>query len=161
MAKYTLSALDDTIDFAVIGISCAEEQYAAVAIVDELLGIQLQLVDYVSYMLKDNKLFLFSLFQYEDDQLGLHYSFIPNLSNFEAQGKDTATASDLFGAVEVEERLRLIKELPKTDYFLLLKGEALSHYSLHIANLLRQSSEIVQVTGIDAQDLPSRRNLIF
>jgi hypothetical protein len=67
----------------------------------------------------------------------------------------------LFGAVEVEERLRLIKELPKTDYFLLLKGEALSHYSLHIATLLRQSSEIVQVTAIDAQDLPSRRNLIF
>lgn len=161
MAKYTLSAPEDEIDFSVIGISCAEEQYAAVSIVDELLGTQLQLVDYVSYMLKENKLFMFSLFQYVDEDLGLEYSFIPNLSNFESQANNSTAAADLFGTVQVEERMRLIKELPKTDYFLLLKGEALSHYTMHIAELLRLSADIVQVTTIEAQDLPSRKNLIF
>lgn len=161
MAKYTLSAPDQEIDFAVISISCPEEQYAAVSIIDEQLGITLQLADYISYMLKGNKLFMFSLFQYEDEELGLHYSLVPNLSNFENQSAEKSASADLFSSVDVEERLRLIKELPKTDYFLLLKGEALSHYAIILSELLNQSPAIVQATVIDPYDLPNRRNLIF
>lgn len=160
MAKYTLSSNDDELDFALISISCSEEQYTAAALVDRALSINLRLAEIVPLFLKDGKLFNFSLYTFVDEQLGLEYSFISNLSNFKTQGEMTS-GNDLFSEVEVEERTRLIKELPKTDYFIILKGEELIHSSSLIIDLLRQCPEFKQVNAVAIEDLPSRRNLIF
>jgi hypothetical protein len=160
MAKYTLNNNDDELDFGLIGISCPEEQYSAAALVDSALSIQLQLSAYVPLTIKDNKIFHFSLYQFEDEALGLEYNFIPNLSNFEPPLEMNA-GNDLFSEVEVEERTRLIKELPRTDYFLLLKGEYSEHSTHLITELLRQCSDFAQVNPLSPQNLPSRRHLIF
>jgi hypothetical protein len=160
MAKYTLSNNDDELDFALIGISCSEEQYTTAALLDRALSIQLVLSDYIPLTLKENKIFQFSLYQFLDEQLGLEYNFIPNLSNFEPPHEMTA-GRDLFSEVEVEERTRLIKELPRTDYLLLLRGEELQHSVLLISELLRKCPELSQISPLSPRDLPSRRNLIF
>jgi hypothetical protein len=160
MAKYTLNSSDDELDFALTGITCAEEQYTATALIDLALGIQLQLSDYIPLALKDTKLFSFSLYRYYDEAMGLEYNFIPNLSNFDPPNA-AKESNDLFSTVEVEERVRLIKELPKTDYFLLLKGEDILNYQFRIVEKLRATAGILQVSTIEAQELPSKRNLIF
>lgn len=160
MAKYVLNNSDEDLDFALIGISCAEEQYSVAATIESALTISLQLSDYVSLALKDNKVFNFSLYTCVDEDLSLEYCFIPNLSNFDPPNINQ-TSGDLFSDIQVEERVRLIKELPKTDYFLLLKGEETTTYQFRIFDKLRLCPEFLQVTLIEPKDLPSKRNLIF
>jgi hypothetical protein len=61
----------------------------------------------------------------------------------------------------IDERMRLIKELPKTDYFLILKGEDLHNYEFKIIALLKTLPEIIQVQSIAVNELASKRNLMF
>jgi hypothetical protein len=54
-----------------------------------------------------------------------------------------------------------VKELPQTDYFIIVKGEDLHYYQFKITEKLKTLSEVLQVQTIEAIDLPSKRNLIF
>ncbi|MCE3259108.1 MAG: hypothetical protein K0S12_749 [Bacteroidetes bacterium] len=159
MAKHILNTPGD-LDFVLIGISSAENQYSVVSLVNEALGIDLSLSDNVPFNLKDGKLFNFSLFKYYSEEFGLEYCLIPNNSNFEADSAAGGSA-DLFSDTTVEESTRLIKELPKTDYFLILKGEDLHLFKFKIAEHLKSVKEILQVQNIEPGDLPSRMNLVF
>ena len=161
MAKHVLGSRGDEFDFIVIGITLPDNQYRATSLVNESLGIDLQLSDYVPFNLKSGKFFSFSLFTHVDENLALEYYFIPNASNFEQPGKATPPDGDLFGGLEVDESTRLIKELPKTDYFLLVKGEAQEHHQFRILQLLRDSGAFTQVQVIDPLTLQSRNNLLF
>ncbi len=160
MAKHVLNSSEDDLDFVLIGISCLEDQYTTVAAIDEALKIKMFLSDYIPFNLKEGRIFKFSLFRFPDEELGLDYFFIPNNSNLE-EPNITSGGNDLFAGIDVDESMRLIKELPKTDYFLLLKGEDLHNYQYKIIDKLRSVSEFIQVLPIEPQDLPSRRNLIF
>lgn len=160
MAKHVLNSADDT-DFVLIGLVCAANQYETLAAVNDALGIQLQLNDYIPFHLKDGKIFKFSLYHFSDTVLGLDYYLVPNSSNFEDPGGSGPPRGDLFSGQTIEESVRLIKELPKTDYFLLLKGEDLHTYQFKAIDLLKTVPDFVQVQSIEAAELPSRRNLIF
>lgn len=160
MAKHVLNSSEDDIDFVLIGITSLEDQYVVAASINTTLKLQLYLADYIPFHLKEGRVFKFSLYRFLDEDLGLEYFFIPNSSNFEQPQTSTAE-SGLFAGVDVDERVRLIKELPKTDYFLLLKGEDLHNYQFKIIEKLKQSSEIMNVHAVEIEDLPSRRNLIF
>ena len=63
--------------------------------------------------------------------------------------------------MDVDESVKLIKELPKTDYFIILKGEDLHNYQFKIVDKLKTIQEILQVQIIEANELVSKRNLIF
>lgn len=160
MAKHVLNSAADETDFALIGIVCPLDQYTLVSLLDESLKTSFFLSDNVPFNLKDNKLFKFSLFRFADEELGLEYYFIPNTSNF-SEPVTGAPGNDLFSGIEVEESVKLIKELPKTDYFLLLKGEDIHNYQFKVLDRLKAVPEIVQVQAIEPEGLPSRRNLIF
>ena len=160
MAKHVLNSTDEEFDFVLIGIACLEDQYRLAAMLDDSLKIQLVLSDYIPFNLKEGRIFKFSLYRFLDEELSLEYYFIPNTSNFEEPNINVASA-DLFAGLDVDERVRLIKELPKTDYFLLLKGENLHNYQFKVMEKLKQISDIMQVQAIEPQDLPSKRNLIF
>ena len=67
----------------------------------------------------------------------------------------------MFAGIGVDERVKLIKELPKTDYFLILKGEELHTFRFKIMECLKTIPEIVQLQAIEPNDLASKRNLIF
>ena len=161
MAKHILHNNEDLIDFVLIGISCAENQYLVCQLLNEALTIKLFLSDFIPFNLKEGKLFRFSLFRYLDEQLALEYYLVPNRSNFENPLQHQNTTNDLFAGMDVEERLQLIAELPKTDYFLILKGEDLHNHQFKIMELLKHHPDIIQVQAIEPKELPSRRNLIF
>jgi hypothetical protein len=162
LAKHVLDTTDD-FDFALLGLMCPDNQYFVFSAINDALKINLHLSDYVPFNLKDGKLFKFSLYHFMDEELGIEYFLIPNASNFNEPNIHTAEtkANDLFKELEVDERAKLVKELPKTDYFLILKGEDIHHYQYKIAEKLKTIPELVQVQILQINDLPSKRNLIF
>src|SRR5436190_9247563 len=137
MAKHTLQNSDDDLDFALVGITASCDQYEMIAFVDETLNTKFFLSDYIPFGLKDGKLFKFSLYRYLDEELGLEYYFIPNTSNFD-EPAEAFQGNMLFDGLNVETSVRLVKELPKTDYFLILKGEDLLHYQFRIVELSKK-----------------------
>ncbi len=161
MAKYILNNHQDDFDFVLIGITCPENQYYVASLIDDVLKIKLFLSDFVPFNLKEGRLFKFSLFRFLDEDLGLEYYFVPNTSNFEEPNMNAGTSADLFAGQDVDESVKLIKELPKTDYFLILKGEDLFNYQYKVIEKLKTLPDIIQIQAIEAHDLPSKRNLIF
>ena len=146
-----------------LGMVCPENQYHVVSAINDALHIGLRLDNYVPFNLKDGKLFKFSLYHFMDEDLGLDYFFVPNSSNFEEPNANAPQdiLGDLFAGHEVDEQVKLVKELPKTDYFLIVKGEELHNYSHKIIEKIKAIEELIQVQTIEPNDLPSRRNLIF
>jgi hypothetical protein len=161
LAKHILHTGDDELDFVLLGIVCPENQYRVCSLVNDALGISLFLSDYVPLSLKDGKMFRFSLFRFPDEALGLEYFFVPNASNFDDSGKTERDSGDLFSGVEIDERVLLVKELPKTNYFLIVKGQDLHNYQFKIMDALKTITAIMQVQLIEPNELPSRKNLIF
>jgi hypothetical protein len=160
LAKHILNTGNDDLDFVLIGISTYEDQYGIVNVVDRYLGTSFYLSDQIPYNLKEGRLFKFSLFRFLDSELGLDFYLISNLSDFE-EPNVLQQQPDLFAGQSVDERVRLIKELPKVDFFLLLKGEDLSRYQHQIIEKLKACEAIRQVQAIEAEQLPSKKNLIF
>lgn len=160
MAKHVLHNTSDELDFLLIGLRCAENQYSIVSFINRALGIELALSDNIPYNLKDGKLFYFSLFRYMSEEFGLEYFLIPNTSNFDEQTNNTQ-GNDLFAGLDVEESTKLIKELPKTDYFMIVKGEDLHLVQFKITEHLKTIEDIQQLQIIEPRDLPSKMNLVF
>ncbi len=140
---------------------CANNQYQVVGAINAVLKINLHLQAFLPYNLKNQKLFNFSLYTFVDEELGLEYNVIPNQSNFDAPSINSSTPNDLFTNTGVEESVRLIKELPKTDYFIVLKGEDLHNYQFKIINKLKTVNDFLQVQSVTVEELPSKRNLVF
>ena len=161
MAKYVLNNNPYDLDFVLLGIVCQENQYQTVSSVNDVLKTQLLLSDYIPLSLKSGKMFKFSLYHFLDEELGIEYFLIPNNSNFDEPNINAGATNDLFGNVIVEESVKLVRELPKTDYFIILKGEDIHNYQFKIVDKLKEVNEFMQVQTIEAAELPSRRNLIF
>lgn len=162
MAKYTLHSDVNMFDFVLIGLSSMENQYVIINNINTTLCLDLSLQQTLKFSLKDKELFEFSLFQYMDDELGLEYSIIPNKSNYKSQ-KQKEGDFDLFTATDqvFEETALLINELPRTDYFFILKGENAIHEQYNVFSLLKQISCIQQVHEILPEKLQSKNNLVF
>ena len=166
MAKHFLNTNTDDLDFVLIGLMSSENQYSIVTAVNHALGTELTLSDNIPFNLKDKKLFYFSLYRYVSEEFGLEYFLIPNNSNFDepsdiAPSEKSDIGADLFADFNVEESTKLIKELPKTDYFIILKGKDLHLFEFKILEKLKTIKEIIQVQSIEQDDLPSKMNLVF
>jgi len=161
LAKHFLNNNNDDLDFVLIGLLSHENQYSIVSAVNKALGIELTLSDHIPFNLKDGKLFYFSLYRFISEEFGLEYILIPNNSNFEGAQINKTAGEDLFSDFNIEESTRLIKELPKTDYFIILKGEDLHLYQFKIIEQLKTVKDIIQIQTIEPRDLPSRMNLVF
>lgn len=163
MAKHLLIAQEDIFDFALFGLRCSDNQYVMVNHLNHLLEIDLNLDDYLQLHLKEERVFRFSLYRYLDEELGLEYHVIPNSSNLlQSPSISGANSSySLFDNQEIDERALIIPELPRTDYFLLMKGEGLFQYEADLLKKLRTSEIIEDVKEIIPEELPSRRNLVL
>jgi hypothetical protein len=161
MAKHVLHTGDEEFEFVLLGMNCAEDQYRMAHLLNVALNLELELNNTLTLNLKDSRLFSFSLYHFQDEDLRLDYFFVPNTSNFEEPHQSSAAQQGLFAELEVEERVKLIKELPKTDFFLILKGDALHNNQYQILDRIKSIPEIIQVQLLEANDLPSKRNLIF
>jgi hypothetical protein len=161
LVKHVLHSAADELDFFLLGIRSAEDQYRIASLINDALGIDLSLNSFIPFNLKSGKSFNFSLFGYIDEELGIQYNLIPNSSNFGQPGVGAPANGTLFSEGDIDESVKLIKELPKTDYFLILKGEDLHLHRFKVTDLLKNVTAILQVQPIEAAELPSRRNLIF
>ena len=162
MAKpHVLNINEEVYEFALLGLSILKDQYETAISINETLLIRLELNNHFSLALKDNKLFRFSLFSYLDKEFGIEYLLVPNASNFEEPNINTAGNADLFSEIAVEERSLLIKELPKTDYFLILKGEEIEGHKHKVIQRIKTMNDLLSVQLIDVSELPSRSNLVF
>ncbi|MBL7902314.1 MAG: IPExxxVDY family protein [Bacteroidia bacterium] len=162
MAKpHVLNINDEDFEFALLGLSILKDQYETAITINNTLLIRLELNNHFSLALKDNKLFRFSLFSYFDKEFGIEYLLVPNASNFEEPNLNAAANADLFSEIAVEERSLLIKELPKTDYFLILKGEEIEGHKHKIIQRLKTMDDLLSVQLIDVSELPSKSHLVF
>lgn len=161
LAKYLLNTNEEELNFALIGINCSENQYQLISLINDQLNIDLVLIDYLQLIAKEGKVFKYSLYKFVDEDLRLEINFVPNNSNFFEPNISTSNTNDLFSGEILDESHKLIRELPKTDYFLILKGEETHLFEHKIIEKLKNISEIVQIQTIQAQELSSKRNLIF
>ena len=158
---HLLKISDNEFDFALLGLSIIKDQYETVTAINAALGVQFQLSEYVQLNLKSRHMFRFSLYRFEDAAFYLEYLLIPNASNFQEPQPTEVTPPELFQVMEVEERTLLIKELPKTDYFVILRGEEVRQQVHRVIELLRRVPDMMAVELIDVMSLPSRNNLVF
>jgi hypothetical protein len=83
LAKHVLNIAAEELDFFLIGIACPEDQYRTISMINETLGTDLTLSNYIPFNLRSGKIFNFSLYSYTDNELGIQYEVVPNSSNFE------------------------------------------------------------------------------
>lgn len=163
MAKYTLQNDPDDFNFILLGIACQDNQYVLVNSINHSLSIDLRLENYIDLSHRMGKEFKFSFYSYFDEDFNLEYNLIPNRSNFAESDKEKNTAGDLFSMFNevVDESSRLIPELTKTDYLLLIKGDEHYHYSYKINEALKNIPVILTLQDIVPDKLSSKSNLIF
>jgi hypothetical protein len=163
MAKHTLHSGEGDLDFLLLGLLSQENVYSVVSMANHALGLEFELNDHVPFNLKEGKLFYFSLYHCESEEFGLEFFLIPNVSDLDAsaQSEEKDVAADLFSEMKVEESVRLIKELPKTDYFIIVKGEDMHLHQFNIVERLKAEEGVLQVQIIEPRELPSRMNLVF
>jgi hypothetical protein len=162
MAKYTLDKPDD-FNFLLYGIVCPENQYVLVNAINASLHIDLCLEEYIDLSHRIGKDFKFSFYSYLDEEFNLEYNLLPNRSNFTSKENLQDNGEDLFSLFNenVDESSRLIPELTKTDYLLLIKGDEFYHFSHKISEALKTVPEIVAIQEVVPEKLNSRSNLIF
>jgi len=162
LAKHVLDTTED-FNFLLFGIACSDNQYVLVNNINAVLNTELRLDSYIDLSHRIGKEFKFSFFSFVDEELNLEYNLIPNRSNFnhtETTGKESG---DLFSLLSenIDESSRLIPELTKTDYLLLIKGDEYYHYSYKVTKKKKKIDGIVQIQEIIPDKLTSKSNLIF
>ena len=163
MAKHTLNSDPDDFNFLLFGIACPHNQYVLATNINSALGIELQLEDYIDLSHKMGKDFRFSFFSYFDEGFNLEYNLIPNRSNYVAKEGGAKQDNDLFSMFNenVDESSRLIPELTKTDYLLLIKGDEHYNFTYKITDALKSIPEIISLQEIIPDKLSNKNNLIF
>src|SRR2546423_14041196 len=105
----------------VIGISSSEERYRLLSLFSDCLGSELALNERVPFSSRGNPVYFFSLYTASLPEAGVEYFFVSNYSDFEAEPDLPADEKEtLFGAEKIESRVRLVRELPSFDFFLVV-----------------------------------------
>lgn len=163
MAKHVLNTLEEDFNFLLYGLSTAENQYYIVSLLNDTLNINLSLDNYIDLSHRMNKDFKFSMYSFLDEKFMLEFILIPNKSNYVAKEQNTDAENDLFSMFneEVDESSKLIPELKRTDYLLMIKGEENYKYEYRINERLKTLKKIVTVQEIVPDTLSNKNNLIF
>lgn len=163
MAKHVLYTDPEDYNFLLFGIACPDNQYVLANNINQVLNIDLRLEEYIDLSHRMGKDFKFSFYTFIDEELNLEYNLIPNRSNFVANEEPQKDSGDLFSLFNenVDESSRLIPELTKTDFLLLIKGDEHYHHSYKITDALKQIQEIITIQEIIPDQLSSKNNLIF
>lgn len=163
MAKHVLHNDPEEFNFLLFGIACSENQYVLASNINSALGIDLQLSNYIDLSHRMGKDFKFSFFDYLDEEFNLEYNLIPNRSNNVPKENTGTKDGDLFSMFNenIDESSRLIPELTKTDYLLLIKGDEHYNFTYKITDALKKIPEIISLQEIIPEKLSNKNNLIF
>lgn len=163
MAKHILHSDPEEFNFLLFGIACSENQYVLASSINSILGIDLRLESYIDLSHRMGKDFKFSFYNFLDEEFNLEYNLIPNRSNYVAKEGSDTQEGDLFSMFNenIDESSRLIPELTKTDYLLLIKGDEHYNYTYKITEALKKIPEIISLQEIIPEKLSNKNNLIF
>lgn len=155
---------DEHFDFDVFSIRTTESIYRVVYEINEALNIDLQLSDLLDYTHKEGQDFYFPLYTFWHEELNIEFNVLPNQTSFQPHyAKQQQQATDLFGG-NVEHTTRLLPELEKTDYYLLIKGDNRLTYSHTIFSIIKKISSFQMVEEIildNLKDKKAKGNLLF
>lgn len=164
MPTYSLDIhAEEHFDFDLFSITCNESVYRVIHELNNDLDIDLQLNELLDYTHKEGEDFYFPVYTFPHEDLNIEFNLIQNQTSFQPATKRKAPGMDLFGG-EVEQTTRLMPELDKTDYLLLVKGENRYLYNHTILETIRKNKNFPDVKELfieDIKDKKSRTNLLF
>ena len=155
---------EEHFDFDVFSITCTESIYRVIHELNNDLNIDMQLNDLLDYTHKEGEDFFFPVYSFLHEDLNIEFNLLPNQTSFQPNVKSKRQQPlDLF-AGEVEQTTKLLPELDKTDYFLLIKGDNRYLYNHTILETIQKNKQFIAVHELfieDIKDKKSRTNLLF
>ncbi len=164
MATYSLDInAEEHFDFDLFSITCNESIYRVIHELNRDLNIDLQLIDLLDYTHKEGEDFYFPVYSFLQEELNIEFNLLQNQTSFQPNVKRQQQSLDLFGG-QVEQTTRLMPELDKSDYFLLIKGDNRYLYNHTILETVKSNANFIAVHELfieDIKDKKSRTNLLF
>jgi hypothetical protein len=155
---------EEHFDFDLFSITCNESVYRVIHELNNDLDIDLQLNELLDYTHKEGQDFYFPVYTFQHETLNIEFNLLQNQTSFQPKSnKQSSEPIDLF-AGEVEETTKLMPELDKTDYFLLIKGDNRYLYNHTILETIQENKNFLSVQELfmeDIKDKKSRTNLLF
>jgi len=164
MPTYSLDIhAEEHFDFDLFSITCNESVYRVIHELNNDLDIDLQLNELLDYTHKEGEDFYFPVYSFQHESLNIEFNLLQNQTSFQPTARHKTQATDLF-AGEVEQTTKLMPELDKTDYLLLVKGENRYLYNHTILETMQRNKNFTAVQELfmeDIKDKKSRTNLLF
>ncbi len=164
MPTYSLDIhAEEHFDFDLFSITCNESVYRVIHELNNDLDIDLQLNELLDYTHKEGEDFYFPVYSFQHESLNIEFNLLQNQTSFQPTARHKAQATDLF-AGEVEQTTKLMPELDKTDYLLLVKGENRYLYNHTILETIQKNKHFTAAHELfmeDIKDKKSRTNLLF
>lgn len=155
---------EEHFDFDLFSITCTESIYRVVHELNQALNIDLQLNDLLDFTHKEGEDFYFPLYSFAHEELNIEFNVLPNQTSFQPKIEGEQPISmDLF-AGDIEHTTKLIPELEKSDYFLLIKGDNRYLYNHTIFEAIKLNPAFIIVHEVFIEDLKDKKakgNLLF
>ncbi len=165
MAVHNLDIFDEEhFDFDIFSITSTESIYTVISALNTALNIDFQLQELLEFSHKDGEQFYFPLYRFLHDDLNIEFNLVANQTSFQPEHANKVQPGlDLFGG-DVERTTKLIPELEKSDYFLIIKGDNRYLHNHAIFEAIRFNPSFITVFEIyleNLKDKKSKSNLLF
>lgn len=166
MAKFTLD-IEYDFNFILFAISSHEPDYKLCIAMNRALGLDFTREEPIE--LKNKKQedqLLFSFFYYEDEEKYIEYNLVSNKSYNSSKTTEVKKMNQpsLFGETDpaaMEQKAYLVPELASADFLFIVRTDYEPDLVTFIENKLKQIPFVLNVSIVDVNDLPSKKNLIF
>ena len=166
MKKQVLD-FDCDYNLMLFAISCHQPDYKLCTQINQVLGLQLEKEFPLSLQFENYEDdFLFSYFDFFDEDQQLKYQLISNKSYNLVQEKKEAgaivTQKNLFDEVEATGKIAyFIPELSAFDYLFVARCSYHVKTALKIEKAIQELNEVNKINYVEVKDLDSKDNLIW
>jgi len=151
----------DEVDYELIAIHSSLEDFRLAYFINQKLPIILSRnKDEVAVTVKEGDAF-FSKYSYEDEKTACNWSLIQNKNDIYITQKNTKQNLFLNSVDMISQKVFLISEHKKVDYFLKIEHNASVINVEKIVDQLKQIERISAVYSLIPENIKSKNNLIF
>lgn len=147
--------LDLEVDYSLIGIHSAEEDYRLAFLLNQQLKTKFN--RFKADLDFENSNAVFSVFEFIDEKTFVNYYLISNKYTENIQNNENV---GLFGG-EFSTTTYLIQEKKKVDYFLKIEGCSTTKFIQKTVDKLNTVNQIITSYSIDPNNLKTKEYLIF
>jgi hypothetical protein len=151
----------DTVDYNLIAMHCSLEPYKLAFFLNKTLPILLsKSKDDVEVSFGGNDIF-FSKYIFFDKNKEVNWSLIENKSVFISQQKNTNKDLFLGTNTPIENKIYLLPEFKKVDFFLKIEDSEHVIDDKEIINKIQKITKISAAYTVEIEKIKSKNNLIF